>query len=256
MLNTGHVTAKQAKEEDISSSLSQSHDHSTTSQSRSCDTGDRAAQDDRHGVSLSMAKSHDSCHDITAVSHDPRFILVGLHTCGDLAPTILRAFTQSGCVVGVASVGCCYMKLTDEGSGVLGYPMSECGRRLGCGLSYEAREVACHSNEMYREKLQGMAIVTVAHTHTHAHTHTRTHTHMPHTHTHTHTHTRRTHTHTHMPHTHTCTHTHMHTHTHTHTQDDGHNVALSMHVMAKLHDSSYDITMPTHAHTHFTHAYT
>ena len=235
MLNIGHVTTKQAKEEDKSSFLSQSHDHSTSSQSRSCDTGDSAAQDDRHDVALSMAKSHDSCHDITTVSHDPRFILVGLHTCGDLAPTILRAFTQSGCVVGVASVGCCYMKLTDEGSRVLGYPMSEYGRRLGCGLSYEAREVACHSNEMYREKLQGMIIVTAAHTHTHTHTpHTHTHTHMLHTHTHTHTQ---------MP----------HTHTHTHTQDDRHDVALSMYVMAKLHDSCHDITMPTHAHTHTSH---
>ena len=171
MLNTGHVTTQRAKEKDKASVLSQSHDHST-SQSGSCDAGDSAVytQDNRHDVALSMAKSHDSCQDITTVSHDPRFILVGLHTCGDLAPTILRAFTQSGCVVGVASVGCCYMKLTDEGGGVLGYPMSECGRRLGCGLSYEAREVACHSNEMYREKLLGMAIVA-AHTHTHTHTH-------------------------------------------------------------------------------------
>ncbi|XP_064406568.1 methyltransferase-like protein 25B [Halichondria panicea] len=85
---------------------------------------------------------------------DERYILVGLHTCGDLAPTILRVFAGSGRVVGVASVGCCYMKLTCEGA-VCGYPMSGCGRRLECGLRYEAREVACHSNERYRERLQG-----------------------------------------------------------------------------------------------------
>lgn len=41
------------------------------------------------------------------------FILTGLHTCGDLAATMLRVFVQSKKAVGLASVGCCYMKLTD-----------------------------------------------------------------------------------------------------------------------------------------------
>ena len=41
-----------------------------------------------------------------------KYLLVGLHTCGDLAPTILRLFAKSETIVGVVSVGCCYMKLT------------------------------------------------------------------------------------------------------------------------------------------------
>ena len=41
-----------------------------------------------------------------------RYILVGLHTCGDLAPTMLRMFCQSRQIVGLVSVGCCYMKIT------------------------------------------------------------------------------------------------------------------------------------------------
>ena len=41
-----------------------------------------------------------------------KYLLVGLHTCGDLAPTILRLFAKSDSVVGVVSVGCCYMKVT------------------------------------------------------------------------------------------------------------------------------------------------
>ncbi|XP_064101767.1 methyltransferase-like protein 25B [Macrobrachium nipponense] len=38
--------------------------------------------------------------------------LLGLHTCGDLGPTLLRIFANSPACHGVVSVGCCYMKLT------------------------------------------------------------------------------------------------------------------------------------------------
>ena len=150
---------------------------------------------------------------------DDRFILVGLHTCGDLAPTILRVYVQSRQVVGLISVGCCYMKLSCRGEAghtssaqlqkpvgdvgkdnsfnsesdtvsgdsdtqrdvltgrvidnsqaatgsgctgspatVWGYPVSECLSKLPVShteLSYEAREVACHSLEAYRERLEG-----------------------------------------------------------------------------------------------------
>jgi len=43
---------------------------------------------------------------------DERFILVGLHTCGDLGPTMLRVFSHCDQIVGLVSVGCCYMKVT------------------------------------------------------------------------------------------------------------------------------------------------
>ena len=48
---------------------------------------------------------------VDPATHD-KFILVGLHTCGDLGPTMFRAFSQCDQMVGLASVGCCYMKLT------------------------------------------------------------------------------------------------------------------------------------------------
>lgn len=50
------------------------------------------------------------------------FLIVGLHTCGDLAPTLLRVFSQCHNAVGIISIGCCYMKLshkvakTDQGT--------------------------------------------------------------------------------------------------------------------------------------------
>ena len=40
------------------------------------------------------------------------FILVGLHTCGNLSPTLLRSFVNCPEVKGIVLVGCCYMKLT------------------------------------------------------------------------------------------------------------------------------------------------
>ncbi|XP_046839091.1 LOW QUALITY PROTEIN: methyltransferase-like protein 25B, partial [Xenia sp. Carnegie-2017] len=43
-----------------------------------------------------------------------RFIIVGLHTCGDLAATLLRVYTHCSNAVAIISVGCCYMKLTHE----------------------------------------------------------------------------------------------------------------------------------------------
>ena len=52
---------------------------------------------------------HPSSSSSSSSSH---FILAGLHTCGDLAATMLRVFAQSSQLVGVAAVGCCYMKLT------------------------------------------------------------------------------------------------------------------------------------------------
>ena len=43
---------------------------------------------------------------------DHKYILIGLHTCGDLAPTMLKVYSQSTQIVGLVSVGCCYMKLS------------------------------------------------------------------------------------------------------------------------------------------------
>ena len=47
-----------------------------------------------------------------------KFILVGLHTCGDLGPTMFRVLRQCDQMVGLVSVGCCYMKLTCPPSGL------------------------------------------------------------------------------------------------------------------------------------------
>ncbi|XP_037599774.1 methyltransferase-like protein 25 isoform X2 [Cebus imitator] len=51
-------------------------------------------------------------HDIIEDLED--CLIVGLHTCGDLAPNTLRIFTSNSEIRGVCSVGCCYHLLTEE----------------------------------------------------------------------------------------------------------------------------------------------
>ncbi|KAM9294549.1 methyltransferase-like protein 25B [Gastrophryne carolinensis] len=101
---------------------------------------------------------------------DPRFVVSGLHACGDLSVAMLRHFARCPLVVGITSVACCYMKLSTQempqppgvlspSSGGLrefGYPMSSWVSGLpGHKLSYKAREVACHAIEDYIERLKG-----------------------------------------------------------------------------------------------------
>ncbi|CAN8029720.1 unnamed protein product [Ixodes persulcatus] len=102
-----------------------------------------------------------------------KFVLVGLHTCGDLGSSIVRLFTQTPAVQGLVSVGCCYMKLSCDGADIVlvtwncfsstrnlgkgvGYPMSQHVLSLGesARLSYQAREVACHALEVYLSRLR------------------------------------------------------------------------------------------------------
>ncbi|XP_017495221.3 methyltransferase-like protein 25B isoform X2 [Manis javanica] len=80
-----------------------------------------------------------------------RLLLTGLHACGDLSVALLRHFSCCPEVTALASVGCCYMKLSDPG----GYPLSQWVAGLpGCELPYRLREGACHALEEYAERLQ------------------------------------------------------------------------------------------------------
>jgi len=77
-----------------------------------------------------------------------RYGLVGLHTCGDLGPTILHLFNQDAGAGAVVSVGCCYMRLKEH------YPMSRYLKAFDWGgLSYVSEELACHAIETYTERL-------------------------------------------------------------------------------------------------------
>nr|DBA23884.1 TPA: hypothetical protein GDO54_011599 [Pyxicephalus adspersus] len=98
-----------------------------------------------------------------------RILLSGLHACGDLSVAMLRHFARCPQIVGITSVGCCYMKLStlevphppgvwsaDSGIREFGYPMSSWVSGLpGHKLSYKSREVACHAIEEFTQRLTG-----------------------------------------------------------------------------------------------------
>ncbi|XP_053260653.1 probable methyltransferase-like protein 25 isoform X1 [Podarcis raffonei] len=77
-------------------------------------------------------------------------VMVGLHTCGDLAPSTLRLFTAKPEIKAVCSVGCCYHLLSEEHEtqedvlhGTLGFPMSRYLKEEGWFCGRNARMAAC-----------------------------------------------------------------------------------------------------------------
>ncbi|KAM8740519.1 putative methyltransferase-like protein 25 [Acanthopagrus schlegelii] len=79
-------------------------------------------------------------------------IVVGLHTCGDLAPSTLRMFVAKAELAAVCSVGCCYHLLSEEFDpagqecvprGVCGFPLSQYLRDQAWFCGRNARMSAC-----------------------------------------------------------------------------------------------------------------
>ncbi|KAJ3268578.1 hypothetical protein HDV01_002557 [Terramyces sp. JEL0728] len=84
-----------------------------------------------------------------------KWILCGLHTCGDLASTMLRQFTQ-GDASALINVGCCYNHLSEECSKppllhqteppeTCGFPMSGYLKEQDFVLGYSTRMTACQA---------------------------------------------------------------------------------------------------------------
>lgn len=87
-------------------------------------------------------------------------LLTGLHACGDLSSTMINSFVESKCVTALVSVACCYMKLnhTTETNSLrsvkCGYPLSLFVCQLkNHDLSYKSREISCHANEVFAQRL-------------------------------------------------------------------------------------------------------
>ncbi|XP_047431325.1 methyltransferase-like protein 25 [Mugil cephalus] len=78
-------------------------------------------------------------------------VMVGLHTCGDLAPSTLRMFVAKPELSAVCSVGCCYHLLSEEFDptgqeclhGVCGFPLSQYLREQSWFCGRNARMSAC-----------------------------------------------------------------------------------------------------------------
>lgn len=78
-------------------------------------------------------------------------VLVGLHTCGDLAPSTLRMFVAKAELAAVCSVGCCYHLLSEEFDptaqealhSAYGFPLSQYLRDQSWFCGRNARMSAC-----------------------------------------------------------------------------------------------------------------
>ncbi|KAJ6651391.1 hypothetical protein lerEdw1_020964 [Lerista edwardsae] len=77
-------------------------------------------------------------------------VMVGLHTCGDLASSTLRLFTAKPEIKAVCSVGCCYHLLSEEcesqkdgTQGTWGFPMCRYLKEEGWFCGRNARMAAC-----------------------------------------------------------------------------------------------------------------
>ncbi|KAI8506784.1 Methyltransferase-like protein 25 [Branchiostoma belcheri] len=83
---------------------------------------------------------------------DLRLLLTGLHTCGDLCPTMLRLFVTCPQAAVLCSVGCCYNLLTEqETEGATeekyGFPLSQVFQTRGVTLGRTARMLSCQAVE-------------------------------------------------------------------------------------------------------------
>ncbi|KAM6961757.1 putative methyltransferase-like protein 25 [Tautogolabrus adspersus] len=78
-------------------------------------------------------------------------VMVGLHTCGDLAPSTLRMFVAKAELAAVCSVGCCYHLLSEEFDparqecvhSACGFPLSQYLRHQSWFCGRNARMSAC-----------------------------------------------------------------------------------------------------------------
>eukprot|EP00656_Telonema_subtile_P043896 TRINITY_DN5019_c0_g1_i1.p1 TRINITY_DN5019_c0_g1~~TRINITY_DN5019_c0_g1_i1.p1 ORF type:complete len:348 (-),score=75.47 TRINITY_DN5019_c0_g1_i1:93-1136(-) len=74
----------------------------------------------------------------TTLERMPKAVLVGLHTCGDLGPTVIKAFLRCERAAAILNVGCCYNFLSvgscdgacEGAPDGCGYPLSEHLRAL------------------------------------------------------------------------------------------------------------------------------
>ncbi|KAJ0748507.1 putative Methyltransferase domain-containing protein [Helianthus annuus] len=78
-------------------------------------------------------------------------LLTGLHACGDLSVTMLRAFLESKEVKAVVSIGCCYNLLSEEEDNALcGFPISRGVKSTGVHLGRNSRDLACQSADRWK----------------------------------------------------------------------------------------------------------
>ncbi|MFS7940928.1 putative Methyltransferase domain-containing protein [Helianthus anomalus] len=99
---------------------------------------------------LNSKDGDERCHNQSTNDTCP-LLLTGLHACGDLSVTMLRAFLESKEVKAVVSIGCCYNLLSEEEDNALcGFPISRGVKSTGLHLGRNSRDLACQSADRWK----------------------------------------------------------------------------------------------------------
>lgn len=91
-----------------------------------------------------------------------KWLLCGLHTCGDLASMILRLFSSSDEMSCLVNVGCCYHFLTEQ-QDHCGFPMSETVKRTGLVIGHTSRMLSSQVPERWVEKSEDTLVALEHH---------------------------------------------------------------------------------------------
>ncbi|KAI7899601.1 methyltransferase domain-containing protein [Cokeromyces recurvatus] len=88
---------------------------------------------------------------------DEKWLLCGLHTCGDLATMMLRLFTSSPEMTCFVDVGCCYHFLTEDLDSRkvvkdTGFPVSHYVQKTGFKLGSTAKMLSCQAPARWLNK--------------------------------------------------------------------------------------------------------
>ncbi|KAK9462933.1 methyltransferase domain-containing protein, partial [Lipomyces oligophaga] len=86
-----------------------------------------------------------------------RVVLVGLHTCGNLAHHALSSLNMTKCITGVAVVGCCFNQMTEKcvDHDDIGFPMSRTLEHFAVALPTSARMLACQAPGTWTKETRG-----------------------------------------------------------------------------------------------------
>jgi hypothetical protein len=84
---------------------------------------------------------------------DEKWLLCGLHTCGDLSTMMLRLFISSAEITSLVNIGCCYHFLTNnQDSSCAGFPMSDMVQESGFYLSPPGKMLSCQAPLRWSDK--------------------------------------------------------------------------------------------------------
>ncbi|KAI8138487.1 methyltransferase domain-containing protein [Fennellomyces sp. T-0311] len=81
-----------------------------------------------------------------------KWLVCGLHACGDLSSLMLRLFVSSDDIAALVNVGCCYHFLTEEPYGSAGFPMSNFLTRQTYRMGSTACMLACQTPSRWSDK--------------------------------------------------------------------------------------------------------